>query len=164
MYRKEDVERIAFRLIERKQSLAVAESVSSGHLQAAFSLADDARMFFQGGITTYNLGQKSRHLHIDPIHAGECNSVSVRVAKEMALNVTTLFSSTWGIALTGYAWPVPEFAVTQPFAFFAIASGERVVSSGRIATATKAGRASQEYFVQEVLRRFGKALSKASKA
>jgi nicotinamide-nucleotide amidase len=53
-------------LIERQQTVAVAESVTSGHIQSTLSTAADAARFFQGGITTYNLGQKSRHLHVEP--------------------------------------------------------------------------------------------------
>lgn len=106
-------------LIERKQTVAVAESVTAGLLQVALSLAENAREFFQGGITTYNLGQKSRHLHIDPIHAISCNSVSEKVAEEMASNVASLFMSDWGIAITGYASPVPEKNIDQLFACYA---------------------------------------------
>lgn len=72
-------------LIERQQSIAVAESVTSGHMQAALSTAPDAAKFYQGGITAYNLGQKSRHLHVEPIHATASNCVSDQVAHEMAM-------------------------------------------------------------------------------
>lgn len=106
-------------LLERKQTVAVAESVTAGLLQVALSLAENASEFFQGGITTYNLGQKSRHLHIDPIHAISCNSVSEKVAEEMACHVSSLFMSDWGIAITGYASPVPEKNIDQLFACYA---------------------------------------------
>lgn len=42
-------------LIERKQTVAVAESVTAGLLQVRLSLAENAREFFQGGITAYNV-------------------------------------------------------------------------------------------------------------
>ena len=106
-------------LLERKQTVAVAESVTAGHLQVMLSLAENAQEFFQGGITTYNIGQKSRHLHVEPIHAISCNCVSERVAAEMARHVTSLFMSDWGIAITGYASPVPEKNIHELFACYA---------------------------------------------
>src|SRR5688500_10162567 len=106
-------------LLEKKQTVAVAESVTAGHLQVMLSLAENAQEFFQGGITTYNLGQKSRHLHVDPIHAISCNCVSERVAAQMANHVASLFMSDWGIAITGYASPVPEKNIQQLFACYA---------------------------------------------
>lgn len=43
-------------LVNRKETLAVVESVTAGSLQAAFSLAENATEFFQGGLTVYNIG------------------------------------------------------------------------------------------------------------
>ena len=114
-------------LIERNETISVAESVTSGMLQLAFSTADNAIYFYQGGITTYNLGQKTRHLNIDPIYAKDCNCVSEKTVSEMALNVCKLFSSDWGIAVTGYASPVPESG-NKLFAWYALAyHGEVIV-------------------------------------
>jgi nicotinamide-nucleotide amidase len=113
-------DRVGDLLLKNKQTVAVAESVTSGHLQVAFSLADNAREFFQGGITVYNAGQKARHLNVDPILAVACNSVSEEVAAQMARNVTHLFTSDWGIGITGYASPVPEKNIHKLFACYAI--------------------------------------------
>jgi nicotinamide-nucleotide amidase len=56
-------------LMKKKNTIAVAESVTSGNIQAVLSLAKDATAFFQGGITVYNIGQKCRHLLVpDFIH------------------------------------------------------------------------------------------------
>src|SRR5437764_13461306 len=124
-----EVNRIKDNLIRRSETLAVAESVTSGILQTAFATAMDASKFFQGGITAYNLGQKSRHLHINAIHAETCNCVSDRVAIEMAVGVCSLFSSDWGIAVTGYATIDPEVKMEQPFAHFAIAHKGKIKKS-----------------------------------
>ena len=45
-------------LIDRGETIAVAESLTSGHLQVALASAENASEFFQGGITVYNLGQR----------------------------------------------------------------------------------------------------------
>src|SRR5689334_9261316 len=102
------LDKIREQLMTKKQTVAVAESVTSGLLQLAFSSMIDASEFYQGGITAYNLAQKTRHLLVEPIHANSVNCVSQRVADEMATQVAKLFLSDWGIAVTGYATPVPE--------------------------------------------------------
>ena len=119
-------------LIERQQTIAVAESVTSGHIQVALATAMDAAKFYQGGITTYNLGQKSRHLQVEPIHAMACNCVSEQVAREMALAVCKLFNSDWGLAITGYASKVPE-SNNELFAYYTIVYAGKVMESGRVA-------------------------------
>jgi nicotinamide-nucleotide amidase len=103
MYDLDIITAIKNRLVAEHYTLAVAESVTSGHLQAAFSLADEASQFFQGGITAYNLEQKARLLKIDKIHAATCNCVSEKVAAEMAIALCNVFSCDWAIAVTGYA-------------------------------------------------------------
>lgn len=70
-------------LIEKNETVAVAESVTSGYLQALISSALNAEQFYQGGITAYNIGQKDRHLSIEPVAAKNCNCVSEEVAKQM---------------------------------------------------------------------------------
>ena len=125
------IQYIGYTLIERQHSIAVAESVTSGQLQVAFSTAIDAAKFYQGGITAYNIGQKSRHLGVEPIQALNCNCVSELVAQEMALGVCNLFSSHWGLAVTGYASKVPE-SNNDLFAFYAITYAGKIMLSGKL--------------------------------
>jgi nicotinamide mononucleotide (NMN) deamidase PncC len=55
--------------------------------------------------------------------------VSQEIAIEMAKEVCKLFTCNWGIGITGYATPMPEMGVKNPFAYFAIVhNGETVVS------------------------------------
>lgn len=114
------LENIRENLISRKEKVAVAESVTSGFLQLAFSGMKDGVRIYDGGITCYNLVQKVRHLSVDPRHAEAVNCVSAKVAAEMAVNVAKMFSSDWGIGITGYATPVRESG-NEVFAFFSIA-------------------------------------------
>lgn len=113
-------------LLKNQETIAVAESVTGGLLQSAFASMQFALQFFQGGITVYNLGQKVKHLHIDPIYAQSCNCVSERIAKEMALNVCKAFHSTYGLGITGYDTPVPESG-NRVFAYYAIAKNGTIV-------------------------------------
>jgi len=131
LFDKKILEAIGKKLIQKKQSVSVAESVTSGLLQLAFSTIPDAVDFFQGGITAYNLGQKYRHLKVEPIHALSVNSVSQQVSIAMAIHVCDLYSSDWGIGITGYATPVPESA-NKVFAFYAITYKNKLKAKGKI--------------------------------
>lgn len=132
MYDLKKIKAIRDFMISHGHTLAVAESVTSGHLQAALSLANEASNFFHGGITVYNLGQKARHLHINPIHATSCNSVSEFIADEMALNALPFFSSDWSIGITGYASRVPDMGINELYAFYAIAFRKEIVERGKV--------------------------------
>lgn len=118
---------LASALTKRGETLAVAESVTSGNVQAMLSLSENATQFFQGGIVVYNLGQKTRQLDIDPIIALNNNCVSARIARDMALHVAQSFCADWGIAITGYAAPVPELKIKNLFAWYAIAHKGEVI-------------------------------------
>ena len=131
MFDKDLLNAIKDHLMQAGQTVAAAESVTSGLLQMAFSNAEDAMKFYQGGITAYNIGQKARHLDIDSIHAINCNCVSEKMAADMARSVCRLFTSDWGIGITGYASPAPESG-GKTFAYFAIAQGDTVKLSHRI--------------------------------
>ena len=69
IFNNKDLEYIGKILKKKKETLAIAESVTAGVLQFALASITDASQFFQGGITAYNLGQKCRHLLVEPIHA-----------------------------------------------------------------------------------------------
>ena len=51
---KKSLDQIRRSMPRHRATLAEAESVTAGNLQAAFSLADGATDFFSGGITTHN--------------------------------------------------------------------------------------------------------------
>lgn len=138
-------------LIERQQSVAVAESVTSGNIQLELSTATDASKFFQGGITAYNLGQKSRHLHVDPINATACNCVAEQVAHEMALGVCRLFISDWGLSITGYSSKVPE-SNYELFAYFAIAYAGKIMQSGKMEPPDGKPAEVQAYYAKALLK------------
>ena len=103
------------------RTLAVAESVTCGRLQARFGRISGASDFFRGGITVYSLDQKSRHLGVDRAAAQAVNGVSAAVADQMARGVCQLFDADFGLATTGYAEPSVIPAVAEPFAWWAVA-------------------------------------------
>jgi nicotinamide-nucleotide amidase len=127
----------------QRRTLAVAESLTCGRVQARIGLISGASDFFLGGITAYSLDQKVRHLGVDRAVAEPVNSVSAAIAEQMARGVCALFRSELGLATTGYAEPFdaaqggsPAAGVAQPFAWWALAhdlgGGRWTVRSGRI--------------------------------
>jgi PncC family amidohydrolase len=137
-------------LTAKEETLAVAESVTSGMLQLALSEAENASSFYQGGITAYNLGQKYRHLGVEPIHAQACNCVSQKVAEQMAAAVCAMFRSDWSVGITGYATPVPESG-NKVFAYYAIALRGNIVTADRIDTTIDKPTQVQRLFAKHVL-------------
>ncbi|MBP6506310.1 MAG: CinA family protein [Opitutaceae bacterium] len=117
-------------------TLAVAESLTCGQVQAAVGRISGASEFFLGGITAYTLEQKVRHLGVDRARAQAVNCVSAGMAEQMARGVCVLFGSDLGVATTGYAEPSPDDDVDVPFAWWAIAhrkaDGTEHMLNGRI--------------------------------
>lgn len=158
MYNLDIVTGIKDILTSKNETLAIAESVTSGHIQAAISLAPMATSFFQGGVTAYNIHQKTRLLSIDATHALTCNCVSEKVASEMAVNVSKLFHSDWAISITGYAAPVPELGIDHLFAYWAASYRGEVLNSSLINSDKGEPLTVQTFYTNEILRSFHKML------
>ncbi len=154
------IDKIGNILLSKEQTVAVAESVTSGCLQFEFSLAENARKFFEGGITTYTINQKTKHLNVDPVHALACNCVSEIVSCEMSRDVVKLFSTDWGIGVTGYAAPVPEKSIDELYACYSIHFGDREVANGKIDVEKAEPAEVQKAITMAVLEEFLKALKK----
>jgi len=148
-------------LLKAGYTLAVAESVTSGCMQMAFAGATEATRFYQGGITCYNLGQKARHLDVEPIHAELHNCVSEQVAGQMALGATRMFGSMVGISITGYAVPLPEKGIRKIFAWYGLALDGVLLATGRISSRHKDSEAVQADYCRQVLRSVLKMLRSA---
>lgn len=111
---------VARRFLQLRQTIAVAESVTAGLLQQTLASAENASLFFQGGITAYNIRQKFRHFNIDVKEALQCNCVSETIALQMALSTMQHFESDWSIGITGYAVPLPHHEKDGLYACFSI--------------------------------------------
>lgn len=152
MFNDKAIERIKEKLLGEKQTLSVAESVTAGFFQAAMASAEFALKFFEGGITTYNIQQKVRHLKVDKKKAEESNCVSAQTANEMAMGVCELFGTDWGIAITGYATPVPE-SDSKLFAYFSICFRGSVKLAERIDLKNENPEEAQLKYVDVILKK-----------
>lgn len=121
-------------LREPRLTLAVAESLTCGNVQAHIGRVSGASEFFLGGVTAYTLDQKVRHLGVDRDSAAAVNCVSAEVAEQMARGAAGLFGADIALATTGYAEASTEQGVDIPFAWWALAHR---VSDGWKAQSTK---------------------------
>lgn len=137
--------------LDNEISIGVAESVTSGYLQFTLSQMPNALDIFNGGITTYNIGQKVKHLGLDYTYGERCNCVSRTVAEVMALEVSKLLNSKLGIAVTGYASPIPEEDIFELHAYMAIALNGKVVCTHKMLTKETQPAEAQKDYVQQVI-------------
>jgi nicotinamide-nucleotide amidase len=125
------------KLILRKPALtlAVAESLTAGQMQARIAAVSGASDYFLGGVTAYSLAQKVKLLGVNRTHARSVDCVSQRVAVEMAAGACQLFGADLAVATTGYAEPAPKQRVRTPHAWWALCHrhrGAAVILSGLI--------------------------------
>jgi nicotinamide-nucleotide amidase len=105
-----------------RRTLAVAESLTGGRLQALITGVSGASACFLGGVCAYTVPQKASLLGVDTTHATAVDGVSARVAGEMALGACRLFGADLGVATTGYAEPAPARGIAHPCAWLAVAA------------------------------------------
>jgi nicotinamide-nucleotide amidase len=122
-------------------TLAAAESLTCGRVQARVGEVPGASGFFLGGVTAYSLEEKVKLLGVGRAAARKANCVSAAVAEAMARGACELFGSDLAVATTGYAEPNAKLKIAEPFAWWAIAQrpfGRR--RAGGKFVAVKSGR------------------------
>jgi nicotinamide-nucleotide amidase len=92
-------------LVERGETVSVAESVTAGGLGDALTQAPGASKAFSGGVIAYSNDVKINILGLDRTLIDQFSVVSEEVAIAMADAVRDKFGTTWGIATTGIAGP-----------------------------------------------------------
>ena len=141
-------------LLDREERVAIAESVTAGEIQSAFSYCENALQFFEGGLTVYNVQQKINQLGVDAEYAHACEGVSQKTAAEMAVSVSRMFQTEWGISITGYASPVPEKNILQIFAWTALSHRGVVVSVLKIIPEPCTASSVRKFYTEKVFEIF----------
>ena len=95
-------------LLQRQQTLAVAESLTGGALGAAITAVPGVSATFRGGVTAYATELKARLLGVDAALLTERGPVDADVAAGMADGVRARLDATYGLATTGVAGPDPQ--------------------------------------------------------
>ena len=92
-------------LLDRGQTLAVAESCTGGGLGAMITAVPGSSAYFLGGAIAYANIIKVNLLGVDPATLATHGAVSEPVAKQMALGIQAALHADWGVAITGIAGP-----------------------------------------------------------
>lgn len=93
------------KMIENKQSVTAAESLTAGMFLSEVASVSGASAILDGGFVTYANSAKIKLLDIDADLVNEFGVVSEQVAKEMASQSRKKMMSSFGIGLTGVAGP-----------------------------------------------------------
>ena len=101
-------------LASPKLTLAAAESLTCGRVQAAIGSVSGASEYFLGGITAYSLDQKVRHLGVERAAAARVNSVSSPGCRMPPTFRTTSPNSARAPELRASSMPISR-VVTSPF-------------------------------------------------
>ncbi|MDN3506985.1 MAG: CinA family protein [Simkaniaceae bacterium] len=100
-----NLEKIHQTLIEKNQTLALAESCSGGHLSAEFVSLPDASKYLLGSLVTYSNALKEKILKVSAETLRTSGAVSREVANEMWIGLMKLTEADYGITTTGIAGP-----------------------------------------------------------
>ncbi len=116
-------------LIEKGQTLAVAESCTGGNIAKRITSVPGASRYFIGGIVAYNKMIKIEELQVDEKTIAENSIVSAQVAEAMAKGIQQKYHSDYAIATTGNAGPTTDDTdKTVGTVFIAIATPTTIFS------------------------------------
>jgi nicotinamide-nucleotide amidase len=93
------------RLIERRQTLAVAESSAGGLINAALVAVPGASAYYVGGCVIYTATGRESLLGISPRDMAGMRSASEPFAQLLARRVREKLGTTWGLSETGASGP-----------------------------------------------------------
>ncbi|MEO0946674.1 MAG: competence/damage-inducible protein A [Cyanobacteria bacterium J06641_5] len=92
-------------LLDRGQTLAVAESCTGGGLGAMITAVPGSSAYFAGGVIAYANTVKVNLLDVNSETLALHGAVSEPVAEQMALGIQAALDADWGLAITGIAGP-----------------------------------------------------------
>jgi nicotinamide-nucleotide amidase len=98
-------EKIAVRLIERRQTIAVAESSTGGLISAALLAVPGASAYFLGGAVVYTRDARRILMDIPDDAMKGIRSASEPYARLLASRIRHRFSTDWGLSETGATGP-----------------------------------------------------------
>ena len=115
--------------VEKKVSIATAESCTAGLLAAKITSIPGASSFFKGGIIAYQNDIKINHLGVSKSLIKEKTEVCAEVVQQMAQGVRNKFSADFSVATSGYAGPTVGSELNPiGTVFIAISSKEKTIS------------------------------------
>ena len=98
-------EKIAVKLTERHQTIAIAESSTGGLISAALLAVPGASAYFLGGAVVYTRDARRLLMEIPDEAMKGIRSASEPYAKLLASQIRKRFSTDWGLSETGATGP-----------------------------------------------------------
>ena len=144
--------------VEKKVSIATAESCTAGFLAAKITSIAGASSFFKGGIIAYQNDIKINHLGVSKSLIKEKTEVCAEVVQQMAQGVRNKFSADFSVATSGYAGPTGGSELNPiGTVFIAISSKEKTISKRFVFVGDRESIVSQSVisgaeFLMEVLK------------
>jgi nicotinamide-nucleotide amidase len=128
-----DVSDLVASLAQRRETVAVAESLTGGLLVAELIRPAGASAVVVGGIVAYNSDIKESLLGVDPLLLRSVGPVHPDVASAMARNVRRALAvdgrpATMGVSTTGVAGPDAQGGQEPGVVFLGLSWGESVAT------------------------------------
>lgn len=101
-------ERVVELLLQKNQSLAVAESLTGGSLGSALTRVPGVSQVFRGGWIVYQDSMKMELLGIDPKDLKDHGAVSALVVEKLAAAAKAKSGADWALSLSGLAGPTGD--------------------------------------------------------
>jgi PncC family amidohydrolase len=98
-------ERIAARLSERRDTIAVAEGSAGGLISASLLAIPGASAYFLGAAVVYTASARTALIAIEPVDMEGLRPASEAYAALLARRVRERLGATWSLAETGAAGP-----------------------------------------------------------
>ncbi len=92
-------------LLNRKETIAVAESCTGGGISSKLTKISGSSKIFYGGVIAYNNSIKHRLLDVPNEIINTHGAVSKPVVEAMAIGVQKIFKVNWAISVSGIAGP-----------------------------------------------------------
>jgi nicotinamide-nucleotide amidase len=152
-------EQIAARLVERKQTIAIAESSTGGLISAALLAVPGASAYFLGGGVVYTRDARRILMDISDDAMKGLRPSSEVYAKLLASQVRQRFSADWGLSETGAAGPTGNrYGDAAGHSCIGIAGGEPIAmtietgSNDRLGNMREFARIALDYLLQNLSR------------
>jgi competence/damage-inducible protein CinA-like protein len=98
-------ERVGRLLLEKKQTLALAESCTGGLISHRITRIAGSSVYYYGGAVTYSNEAKMKFLGVKPETLEKCGAVSEQTALEMSRGIREKTGASVGLSVTGIAGP-----------------------------------------------------------
>ncbi len=110
----ENVTRCVQALIEKKLTIAFAESASAGRMSYEFSTVPDSGSVLMGGLVCYHICVKEDALQVPEYLIEAYTPESAEVTREMSVNLCQLVKADVCVALTGLTTPGGSETAEKP--------------------------------------------------